>query len=574
MAIGIERERSVLRGFGRIGAAVVAALAVWVLPHTAVGQPGLPEGQTVTFTVTQATTFGQSVYVLGTPSALGGVDPSLPGADLSRSVKLDPSAYPLWRVSVSLPRGLSYTYRFYLRSDGPGQSSQPTNGTPISPVLAGSTDPWPPGARRPSSKSLVITWNAAHPALYWRVAGSAGAYQRVDLERYGPAPGRPSDTWWYTAAFAPVDAEVEFYLTGAGGAARSPTSGVYTTALAGIFVQDGQVFSYVPSPVVGPSRRDYSPASPPTLFAPSLNQTRAHRVYLPRGYDQHPHRRYPVLFMHDGQNIFESGPFGSWNAAPTIQALQAGGRLREIIVVGLDNVGSTRINDYTAPGDGGRADAYTAYILGQVRPLIDAQYRTLTDARLTGSAGSSMGGVVAMYHGWDHPGAFGRVGNFSPAWQVVPGLTHRVKTEPARDLRIYLDSGDSGTSSDNYWPTFGVRDAWVGAAPVKYALEGPLRHVVGFGQQHNEAAWASRLPGALRFLYPAEEEPNDIVRFVIGAHWDTDADGRITVEDVYGVVERGADINLDAASSPDDAGLVERFVRREESAGMRGAQRP
>lgn len=184
---------------------------------------------------------------------------------------------------------------------------------------------------------------------------------------------------------------------------------------------------------------------------------------------------------------------------------------------------------------------------------------------------------------WDFPGTFTRVGNLSPAWQVVPNFTNRAKgTPPAavQGIRMHLDSGDSGTSSDNYWLTYGFRDNWVGGSPAKFALGSSLWHVVGFGQQHNEAAWAARLPGALAFLYPAAEEPNDVLRSVIGPHWDASSQPSATVDDIdledllaVNAGQGQRDINLDGLVNADDAAPVERFIRRNETSADAGRQR-
>jgi predicted alpha/beta superfamily hydrolase len=543
----------------------------------ALAQPGVAARQSVTFELNQTTTFGQSVYVLGTLSELGGVDPSLTSPDLSKAVKLAPNGYPVWRATLSLPRGVTYSYRYYLRNDGAGQSSQASNGTALGSVLSGSVPAGVPAA--PGAKTVMWTTSWTQPTLWWRLAsqgsGTPAAFQPVAMTRYGDAPGRAGETRWvaWGVGAGDVGRGVEFYFTGvgqSGATLRSPSTGQHATKMDDVFVQDGQLYSYVPSASMGASRRAYNPASPPSVFSSALGQTRFHRVYLPRGYDQHTDRRYPVLYMHDGQNVFEAGAFGSWNAAGTLEDLQRRGQMREVIVVGLDNVGSTRIQDYAAPDDFGRANLYAQYIVGQIKPLIDGGYRTRPEASLTGTAGSSMGGVVSQYLGWDYTSTFTRIGNFSPAWQVVSSFTNRVQSQTPRALRTYLDSGDSGTASDNYGLTLGVRDNWISGTSAKYALEGTLRHVIGFGQQHNEAAWSQRLPGALVFLYPAEEEPNDIVRLVCGSHWDLNSDGRIDLDDLLRLGEVGADLNLDGVSDVGgaDARALEGFVRRNEAQTM------
>lgn len=153
--------------------------------------------------------------------------------------------------------------------------------------------------------------------------------------------------------------------------------------------------------------------------------------------------------MHDGQNGFDQGTFGTWAASTTLTNLQATGQMQEIIVVALDNVGDTRRSDYSAPGDNnGRADLYALYILNTVKPRIDASYRTLTDPANTGALGSSMGGLVSFYLGYEHNASFRRIGAMSAVWWLIPNYTNFIRNQPARNnLRIYMDVGDSGSTS-------------------------------------------------------------------------------------------------------------------------------
>jgi len=547
-------------------AIALATLLVSVLASTAVAGP--EPRQNVLFATTQTTSPGQSIFLLGDLPELG-------AGDVTRAVKLDPSAYPNWRITISLPADRTYTYRFLRRNDAPGQTSLASNATFLTPVQNGSTASIP---RTPASKTLMLTWDIPNPVLRWREASvqseAAAPFAARPMQRYGPSlNGRSQETTWLAWGFFTGGRTYDFYFTDAAGASRYPQTGWYTTSLDGAFVQEGQIYSYVPAAAVTAARRDYSAASVPTLLSPQLNETRGYRVYLPRGYDQHPARRYPVLYMHDGQNVFESGAFGSWNAAPTVAALQAQGLLREVIVVGLDN-GPDRLQDYTPPSDLGDGGRYVAYIRDTVMPLINAQYRTLTGPSNTGALGSSMGGLISLYMGFDHAAAFGRVGAMSGAWQRAPIFLNAVSTGAARSIRIYLDSGDSGTASDNYWPTYNLRDALAGSLTPRYPIEGTLRYRLGYGQQHNEAAWAARLPECLTFLFPAQEEPSQLLAGVFNPALDVDADGLVTIEDLYAQGEDPRDLNLDGVVTQADSEFLERYLRRNEPRDMVGPQRP
>jgi hypothetical protein len=113
----------------------------------------------------------------------------------------------------------------------------------------------------------------------------------------------------------------------------------------------------------------------------------------------------------------------------------------------------------------------------------------------------------------------------SGSWQL-DNFLERALSEPNRDLRIYLDSGDSGASNDNAVRCMNLRDALLRKG---YVLERTLRHVVGYGHQHNEAAWAARLPQAYAFIYPATEEENPLVDDIFRA--DVNCDGSIDLDD-------------------------------------------
>lgn len=531
-------------------------------PAAAQTAQGLAPRQNVLFEINQGTSFGQSIYVVGDLPELG-------GNSTANAIKLSPASYPRWRATISLPTGRSYSYRYIARNDSAGQ--QNSTATTVAGPFNASTPSQP---RATLSKTLWLTWDVANPVLWWRSASptSGGAFVRRPMQYFGPGvAGRPNDTQWLTWGFHTGGEAYDFYFTDANGNARYPASGHYSTNLDGVFVQEGQLYTYVPAASVDAARRDYDPSSVPTLFSPQLNQTRGYRVYLPRGYNQHTSRRYPVVYIHDGQNIFDQGTFGTWNAGSTLSNLQATGQMQEVIAVGLDNVGETRRADYSAPGDNsGRADQYVSYILNTVKPHIDSGYRTLTDAANTAALGSSMGGVVSLYMGYDWNANFKRVGCLSTAYWLIPNYTNYIKAQPARgDLRIYMDVGDTGSTSggnnnDGYWDSLGVRDNFVQGTAPKYSIEGQYKFLVGFGQNHNETSWAARLPGAMTFLFPSQGEPNSLLRTRFNPTMDINGDGSADLEDLYLQNQGPRDLNLDGVINGDDTALLEVFVRRGE----------
>lgn len=242
------------------------------------------------------------------------------------------------------------------------------------------------------------------------------------------------------------------------------------------------------------------------------------RVWLPPGYDDGM-ARYPVIYFHDGQNVFRpGGPFGCWFAEDAAAAEIGAGRMRPAIMVAVGNnpadMGLARVTEYQPPGDSnprhpdappGRCDAYAKFLLEKVKPAIDAKFRTLPDKDNTVAAGSSMGGLVSLWLGLETD-AFGAVGVFSPAFWTSPNFMKAVmdgKKKP--DLRIYMDMGtkETGNTRGDYWQdALAVREALLrqGWVEGKEFLWNP-----GEGDLHNETAWAKRLPAALSFMLPPSQ---------------------------------------------------------------------
>ncbi|MBU3665844.1 MAG: alpha/beta hydrolase [Chthoniobacterales bacterium] len=239
------------------------------------------------------------------------------------------------------------------------------------------------------------------------------------------------------------------------------------------------------------------------------------RVWLPPGYDD-GEARFPVLYFHDGQNVFRpGGPIGCWFAEDAAAEEMKAGRLREAIIVAVPNneadAGNARITEYQPPSDvnprdasrgNGICDRYAKFFLNKVKPAIDGKYRTLPEKENTAVAGSSMGGLVSLWLGLNTD-AFGSVGVFSPAFWTSPNFTEAVKAGSKKDsLRIYMDMGteETGNLTGDYWQdALAVREALLKQG---YVEGGDFLWNPGEGDGHNEKAWARRLPVALRFLLP------------------------------------------------------------------------
>lgn len=232
-------------------------------------------------------------------------------------------------------------------------------------------------------------------------------------------------------------------------------------------------------------------------------------VWLPPGYDTETAKRYPVLYMHDGQNTMDecTGFLNrEWNADETAQQLVLAGQVAPLIIVGVYNTGD-RIPEYTPVPDpgypsGGKADAYGRYLVETVKPFIDATYRTKADAANTGVAGSSLGGLVSMYFGLTLPATFTRIGVVSPSvWWANRDIVARVNALAAKtSVRIWEDIGTAeGSGGETVDDARALRDALVAKG---WALGADLKYTEVPGAGHNEAAWSARFGDVLKYLYP------------------------------------------------------------------------
>ncbi len=258
----------------------------------------------------------------------------------------------------------------------------------------------------------------------------------------------------------------------------------------------------------------------PALHSPQLNNSRDVLVWLPPGYDA-GERRYPVLYMHDGQNLFDahSSYSGEWRVDETLMALHGEGL--DAIVVGLPNQGEMRRVEYNPypwqVGDftwDGRGDDYIAFITDTVKPLIDSTFRTRPERAATGIAGSSMGGLISLHGYLTRPDVFGLCGAFSPVYFITDGLQRIIRERARTDGRVYLDIGgkegdvvqrlvpENSLDLDAAHQAYvdGVRGLRDGLLMRGYRLNESLLYVEDPDAPHNEAAWAERLPAALRFL--------------------------------------------------------------------------
>jgi predicted alpha/beta superfamily hydrolase len=236
-------------------------------------------------------------------------------------------------------------------------------------------------------------------------------------------------------------------------------------------------------------------------------------VWLPPDYDANPTRRYPVLYMHDGQNLMDASTSfsGEWHVDETAQRLVRAGQVEPLIIVGVYNT-EDRFSEYTQVVDpeypqygGGKADAYGRFLVEELKPLIDKTFRTRTKPQDTGLAGSSLGGLVTMHLGIAHSNVFRRLGVISPSvFWGGKDIVSRVKgLRRKQPLRIWVDIGTEEWrgSQETVEDARLLRDAlrakgWVPGKDLRY-VEVP-------GAVHTESAWAERFGDTLKYLYPPQ----------------------------------------------------------------------
>ncbi|MDQ3264010.1 MAG: alpha/beta hydrolase-fold protein [Myxococcota bacterium] len=233
-------------------------------------------------------------------------------------------------------------------------------------------------------------------------------------------------------------------------------------------------------------------------------------VWLPPGYhDEGNTLRYPVLYLHDGQNLMDGSTSfaGEWHLDEIAQRLVQLGQLEPVILVGVYNVGSDRIADYTHVPDaqhgGGGAAAYASFLVDELKPRVDVTFRTRTDAASTGVGGSSLGGLVSLYLGLTHSETFQRLGVVSPSlWWADREILGRVRALEAKlPFRIWLDMGtqEGNPPQENVDNARALRDALISEG---WSLEQDLHYLEAAGAVHNEASWGARADSILRALYP------------------------------------------------------------------------
>jgi predicted alpha/beta superfamily hydrolase len=234
-------------------------------------------------------------------------------------------------------------------------------------------------------------------------------------------------------------------------------------------------------------------------------------VYLPPAYDAHPERHYPVLYLQDGQNLFDGSTSfiqgRTWQVREHADAAIEAGEVEPLIIVGIYNTGERRMAEYTHDRDekrgGGEAEAYGRLLTEELMPWLAAHYRVRDDRDSTGIGGSSLGGLVSLFLALRHPERFGKLAVLSPSvwWnrKSILGYVNEHAPQIWERPRLWLDvGGHEGRTT--------VRDAEQLARRLTANgwLTGKTLHFeLAPNGAHDETSWARRVRPMLRFLFPA-----------------------------------------------------------------------
>jgi predicted alpha/beta superfamily hydrolase len=240
------------------------------------------------------------------------------------------------------------------------------------------------------------------------------------------------------------------------------------------------------------------------FFIPQLKRYRRIWIYLPPDYKV-AKKHYPVLYMHDGQNLFDNATFysGEWGVDEYLDSIFTLNK-KEVIVVGIDNGLSKRMNEYNPYSfqqfDIGEGDKYVDFLVKTLKPFIDKHYKTLADKKNTYVAGSSMGGLISLYAVMKYPSVFGGAGIFSPTFSTASGMDSAVDLK-AKYLHSRLFFYAGGKEGDSMIPDMKRIEK-----EIKAISSSPVEEIIDDDAKHNEIAWRKHFPEFYNWTIVAKDE--------------------------------------------------------------------
>ena len=231
------------------------------------------------------------------------------------------------------------------------------------------------------------------------------------------------------------------------------------------------------------------------IYSRIMNVKRDFFVWLPAGYDENIARSYPVLYMHDGQNLIDpkaSYAGKDWQVDETVTRLIREYKIKEIIVVGIYN-NENRLEEYS---DSEKGERYRKFLIEELKAFVDSKYRTLPDNKNTAIMGSSMGGLASFLIAWKHPEVFGMAGCMSSSFYYNDDKVFKMLDEytgPKKHIKFYIDHGEDGLIR-------GQR-MFCKLTQMGYVIGTEVDYFYARGAEHNEKEWAKRLERPLIFFF-------------------------------------------------------------------------
>ncbi len=488
----------------------------------------------VRFAWTNDAGLGYNWFVVGNHPDVGGWDPL-------RAAPLAWHEGNIWSADIGIQAGTDLRYKFIKRPTNADEYPYDNNTEWIVGDDLELSVPAEPPAPNPG-KRVVFLCNWTEPVEFWYSTLNSADFEstndwqvatmtktgdgRYELDGVGEAGEwmrftfhQPTEGWWYH--FRPTDDEETDF----------------STPLDAFCVRDAQVFDYEPVPTAD------GWVSGSRIVTVHVNSTadsidgREIRIYLPRGYDENTSRKYPVVYFSDGQNVFQpGGPFGCWNAETAADREIRAGHMREAILVAVPcrtneipgMPGSSefaRLWEYLPSTDTlmttdlqGLGAKYADFLIHNVKPTLDYNFRTLSDRENTAHIGSSAGGLLSLYLGTAFGDVFGLVAPMSGVYneEYIPKFRQWCLEHPvavAQPKRVWLDTGTEETNVESLNL---YESNWDALTLLLYAGHVPNKSLhfgvySGWQGEHNEPAWADRLDEVFDFLLDVRDETNPLL---------------------------------------------------------------
>jgi len=231
------------------------------------------------------------------------------------------------------------------------------------------------------------------------------------------------------------------------------------------------------------------------FYSKALNNRRDIIVWLPPSYKKESHRRYPVLYIQDGQNIMDprTAYVGiDWQVDETAMRLIKLGDLQELIIVGIYNT-PERLEEYS---DSTKGKNYMKFMVEQLKPFIDKYYRTLSGKEYNAVMGSSMGGLISFLLVWNYPDVFGKAACMSSSFyydsdKAINMVKNYVGEK--KKIKIYIDHGEDGLPRG--------QKMFCELSQKGYLIGTDIDYYYSPGADHTESEWAKRIPRPLLFFF-------------------------------------------------------------------------